>query len=206
MGSISQQNSTVLRLLDTIHAQDPTALYCLHPVSSEVSDGWVDITIADLVSATNRFASWIHENVASADEPQALAYMGANDIRYCAFVFACMRLRHTVMPLYFPLVVFSRVTNGNEQQAVLLSSRNSEQASSHVLIAVNCSALIHTPERSRQVDEVKAANPSLQSWLAPDLWEVFCSPSTAPVPAIKELAEDPEDRVAVYIHSSGTTG
>lgn len=97
MGSISQ-NSTVLRLLDAIHAHDPTALYCLHPVSSEVSDGWTDISIADVVGATNRLAQWIQVNVASADAPpQTLAYMGANDIRYCAFVFACMRLRHTVL-------------------------------------------------------------------------------------------------------------
>lgn len=96
MGSISQ-NSTVLRLLDSIYARDPATLYCLHPASSEVADGWVDISIADVVGATNRLALWIHENVASADEPQALAYMGANDIRYCAFVFACMRLRHTVL-------------------------------------------------------------------------------------------------------------
>ncbi|CEJ60955.1 hypothetical protein PMG11_09509 [Penicillium brasilianum] len=184
MGSISQ-NSTVLRLLDSIYARDPATLYCLHPASSEVADGWVDISIADVVGATNRLALWIHENVASADEPQALAYMGANDIRYCAFVFACMRLRHT---------------------AVLLSSRNSEPASSHVLNAVNCSKFIYTPERSRQVDEIKAANSSLQSWLAPDLWDVFGRQATAPVPTIKEHVEDPEDRVAVYIHSSGTTG
>lgn len=95
MGSISQ-NSTVLRLLDAIHAQYPTALYCVHPVSSEVSDGWTDISIADVVAATNRLAEWIHMNVASADAPQTIAYMGANDVRYCAFVFACMRLRHTV--------------------------------------------------------------------------------------------------------------
>ncbi|KAJ5896728.1 NRPS-like protein biosynthetic cluster [Penicillium subrubescens] len=182
MGSISQ-NSTVLRLLDAIHAQDPTALYCVHPVSSDVSDGWTDISIADLVSATSRFAYWIHTKVALADGPQTLAYMGANDIRYCAFVFACMRLRHT---------------------AVLLSSRNSEEASSHVLNAVNCSQFIYTPERSRQVDEIQVANPSLQSWVAPDFWELFDRQS--PEPIIEEPADDPEDRVAVYIHSSGTTG
>ncbi|KAF3392431.1 Iterative polyketide synthase CazM [Penicillium rolfsii] len=183
MGSISQ-NLTVLRLLDAIYAQDPTALYCLQPVSSEVSDGWTDVTIADVVSATNRFAQWIHTNVASVDGPsQTIGYMGANDIRYCAFVFACMRLRHT---------------------AVLLSSRNSEDASSHVLNAVNCSLFIYTPERGRQVDEIKAANPSLQSWVAPELWEIFDRQSLTPI--VKEPADDPEDRVAVYIHSSGTTG
>jgi acyl-CoA synthetase (AMP-forming)/AMP-acid ligase II len=111
MGSISQ-NSTVLRLLDAIHAQDPTALYCVHPVSSDVSDGWTDISIADLVSATSRFAYWIHTKVALADGPQTLAYMGANDIRYCAFVFACMRLRHTVCSINAKLIGPSRVAKG----------------------------------------------------------------------------------------------
>lgn len=53
---------------------------------------------------------------------------------------------------------------------------------------------------------MKAANPSLQAWLMPGLWDIFDRQSTVPVPIIKEPAEDPEDRVAVYIHSSGTTG
>lgn len=104
MGSISQ-NSTVLRLLDAISGQDPTTLYCLHPVSSEVSDGWAEISFADVVGATNRLADWIRMNVASADTPQTIAYMGANDIRYCAFVFACMRLRHTVCPTNAELII-----------------------------------------------------------------------------------------------------
>lgn len=41
--------------------------------------------------------------------------------------------------------------------------------------------------------------------MAPGLWEVFDSDS-GPAPAVKEPGEDTEDRVAVYIHSSGTTG
>jgi hypothetical protein len=69
---------------------------------------------------------------------------------------------------------------------------------------VKCSKFIYTPERSRQVDEIKAANLSLQSWVAPEFWEVF--DREYPPPIIEEPADDPEDRVAVYIHSSGTTG
>lgn len=95
MGSAAPQR-TVLRILDDITAKDPSQLYCIHPVSSDVSQGWRNITFADLSSAINRMALWIKEHVASSDEPETLAYMGANDIRYIAFVFACMRLRHKV--------------------------------------------------------------------------------------------------------------
>lgn len=64
---------------------------------------------------------------------------------------------------------------------------------------------MYSPERSKQIEELKGANPSLQAWVAPGLWEVFDSGS-GPAPAVKEPGEDTEDRVAVYIHSSGTTG
>ena len=51
---------------------------------------------ADLEAPINHMVVWIQANVSESTEPETLAYMGANDIRYAAFVFACMRLRHTV--------------------------------------------------------------------------------------------------------------
>ncbi|CAG8019901.1 unnamed protein product [Penicillium nalgiovense] len=182
MGSTAPQR-TPLRILDATAEKHPNQLYCVHPVSSDISQGWRDVTFADLANAINRMVLWIQKNVASSDAPQTLAYMGANDIRYCAFMFACMRLRH---------------------RALLLSPRNSESASSHLLDVTGCSKFVYSPERSKQIKELKGANPSLQAWLAPSLWEVFDSSASAPV--VKEPAEDAEDRIAVYIHSSGTTG
>lgn len=95
MGSVTPQRSP-LQIFDTTAQKKPDQLYCVHPVSSDIFQGWRTITFADLGSAINRMALWIQENVASSDAPQTLAYMGANDVRYCAFMFACMRLRHTV--------------------------------------------------------------------------------------------------------------
>jgi acyl-CoA synthetase (AMP-forming)/AMP-acid ligase II len=40
----------------------------------------------------------------------------------------------------------------------------------------------------------------------PELWELFDRDGNTPSPGIKEPLEDDEDRVAIYIHSSGTTG
>ena len=200
MGSVTPPQ-TPLRILDTTAEKHPDQLYCIHPVSSDISQGWKHITFADLASAINRMALWIQENVAASGAPQTLAYMGANDIRYCAFIFACMRLKHTVRWLDFQVI-------GNlltMRQALLLSTRNSESASSHVLGATGCSKFVYSPERSKQIEELKGANPSLQAWVAPVLWEVFDSGS-GPALAVKEPEEDSDDRIAVYIHSSGTTG
>lgn len=91
------------------------------------------------------------------------------------------------------------------EQALLLSTRNPESASSHVMGATGCSTIVYSPERSKQVEELKATNHSLQVWVAPGEWELFDS-RFEPVPVIKEPEEDPENRIAVYIHSSGTTG
>lgn len=95
MGSI-EPNPTALRALDSLAANEPEGLYCVHPVSSDLSQGWKNITYADIAKGANRLTLWIKENVASSSGPETLAYIGANDIRYVAFSFACMRLRHSV--------------------------------------------------------------------------------------------------------------
>lgn len=87
---------TPLRIVDSVAATDPGTLYCIQPVSSDISEGWVNIDFEKLVNAINRTALWIQETVTSSTEPETIAYVGANDIRYTAFIFACMRLRHTV--------------------------------------------------------------------------------------------------------------
>ena len=95
MGSI-EPNPTALRSLDSLALDEPEGLYCVHPVSSDPSQGWKNITYADIANGVNRLTRWIKENVASSSGPETLAYIGANDIRYVAFSFACMRLRHSV--------------------------------------------------------------------------------------------------------------
>lgn len=87
---------TPLRIVDSVAATQPQTLYCIQPVSSDVTEGWVKVNFKTLLNAINRTALWIQENVTSSSEPETIAYVGANDIRYTAFIFACMRLRHTV--------------------------------------------------------------------------------------------------------------
>lgn len=84
---------TLLQTLDSVSAHDPDRLYGIQPVSSDLLQGWRNISYADLQGAVNHMVGWIQERVAGN---QVLAYVGANDVCYAAFIFACMRLRHIV--------------------------------------------------------------------------------------------------------------
>lgn len=96
MGSIDLGQRTVLWTLDKIVAEQPDRLYCIQPTSTDILDGWKDVSFADLANAIQNMVLWIQTEVSSSSEPLTLAYLGSNDIRYAAFVFACMRLQHTV--------------------------------------------------------------------------------------------------------------
>ncbi|KAJ5222267.1 uncharacterized protein N7469_008507 [Penicillium citrinum] len=182
---LTEIERTPLRIIDSIAANNPDTLYCIHPVSNDISEGWVNVNFKALVNAINRTAVWIQENVTSSTEPETIAYVGANDIRYVAFIFACMRLRHT---------------------ALLLSTRNSEQASRHILTATKSTKIVYSSERNRQIEELNGADASLKTVQLPGLWELFDRDGESPAPVVNEPVEDAEDRVAIYIHSSGTTG
>lgn len=95
MGPVDCQR-TLWRITDDIAAIDPHRLFCTQPVSSDISQGWRDISFSDMASAANRMALWLQENVASSTQQETLAYVGTNDIRYVAFILACMKLRHKV--------------------------------------------------------------------------------------------------------------
>jgi acyl-CoA synthetase (AMP-forming)/AMP-acid ligase II len=100
MGSITPLQRTLLRITDDIAVSDPDRLYCVQSISLDVSQGWKDITFSGLVAAANRMAQWIEQNVAPSGTSETLAYVAINDVRYVAFVLACMRLRHTVSDYY----------------------------------------------------------------------------------------------------------
>ncbi|KAK2802567.1 putative NRPS-like protein biosynthetic cluster [Onygenales sp. PD_10] len=185
MANASFEPAALSTAVDRLKETNPTQLFCIHPVSSDISQGWRNVTMKDLSRAMDYMCDWIEKNVTSSSAGETLAYMGANDVRYVAFFLACMKLGHT---------------------ALLLSSRNSLQASSHVMAKTDCSKIVFTVERERQINELRNAHPALDVWNMPDLWDVF-GDIDVPVYPTKDLPfNDVEDDVGIIIHSSGTTG
>ncbi|PGH06213.1 hypothetical protein AJ79_06601 [Helicocarpus griseus UAMH5409] len=185
MESINIKLSTLAAEVDRIKETNPAQLFCIHPVSSDISQGWRKITMKQLSCAMDYLATWIDKNVAPGSKNETLAYMGANDIRYAAFILACMKAGH--VPL-------------------LLSPRNSLEASRHVLNKTGCSKFVYSVERERQVNELRGVDSNLEAWAIPDLWDVFSGEEVPPYPLEKKQPKEVEDEVAAIIHSSGTTG
>ncbi|EEH09810.1 ochratoxin A non-ribosomal peptide synthetase [Histoplasma capsulatum G186AR] len=184
MGSANVEIRTLSAEVDYLKENNPNQLFCIHPLSPDISQGWRNVTMKDLSGATDYMARWIEDNVAARSSHETLAYMGANDIRYAAFILACTKVGH--IPL-------------------LLSPRNSLEASRHVLAKSGCSKFVYSVERERQVNELCAADSSIKAWIVPDLWDVFSNTEVLPYEGVKQ-SEGVEDSVAAIIHSSGTTG
>ncbi|KAJ5107011.1 hypothetical protein N7456_003686 [Penicillium angulare] len=183
MGSIVDFQKSLVRTTEQVAKSDPERLFCVQSVTPDLSQGWRDISFADVARAANRMALWIRENVTSSNQSETLAFVGTNDIRYVAFILACMKLRH---------------------KPLLLSTRNSVVASQHLLASTGSTKMVYTTERSRQINDIAVVDSTIGFWEVPSLWEIF--DKNGETPDIEEQGEDSEDRIALYIHSSGTTG
>ncbi|KAJ5718427.1 NRPS-like enzyme [Penicillium malachiteum] len=121
-------------------------------------------------------ATWIDGNLPGKPNGQVLAYIGANDLRYSIFMLACMKTGH---------------------QALLLSTRNSQAASRHLLEENKCSIIVDGAEKSliqQMVDE-----------LVTSCADIPLQHRAEHYPYERSFA-DLEDTPAIIIHSSGTTG
>jgi acyl-coenzyme A synthetase/AMP-(fatty) acid ligase len=66
----------------------PNALVGLIPKGSEVADGYHELTFQGLVHAVNACARWIETRIGRAKQPETVAYMAANDVRYLVIILA----------------------------------------------------------------------------------------------------------------------
>lgn len=71
------------------------------------------------------------------------------------------------------------------------------------MTATKSSKLLFTVEREKQVSAIVANGYTATTIEIPALWDIY---SDSPAPVIQERLEGPEDRVAIFIHTSGTTG
>ncbi|QKX61516.1 uncharacterized protein TRUGW13939_08668 [Talaromyces rugulosus] len=183
MGSSTLRKKILCHVVDEIAYRDPEKLFCIHPISSDITQGWRRVTLANLADAVNYTAQWIVRTVGPASEDEHLAYMGANDIRYAAFTLACMKTGHSVL---------------------LLSPRNSTAGSLRVLHATKSFKFIYSVERRKLVEALQQTDKSLHLWEIPSLWDIF-NKKVDPYPCNTQYT-NAEDKAAVIIHSSGTTG
>ncbi|CRG91279.1 Mediator of RNA polymerase II transcription subunit 12-like protein [Talaromyces islandicus] len=158
--------------------------FCIHPVSSDLADGWRIVSFQELATAVNNLSWWIETNIGRASSrSEPVAYLGINDIRYIVFILACMKTGYV---------------------AFLPSPRNSEAAFFHLLKETGCSKFVYSPERHKTVQDLQNVNASIKAWKIPGLWEMVDNP--ADVYVYERQFSESENETSVIVHSSGTTG
>ncbi|KAE8356048.1 NRPS-like enzyme [Aspergillus coremiiformis] len=188
MGSLETSGRLLTEVVDQQAQQQPESLYCLHPISHDANCEWHPISFKQLADAVDRVAWWIDQKLPGKKQ-QVLAYIGTNDLRYLVFILACIKTGHA---------------------ALLLSTRNSLSGFRHLLSATHCSVLVDGSERRSlqdTLDQIEAKCPDLgiERWRIEGMWDIFAPSTVTPYPH-REHFTDIEDRTAIIIHSSGTTG
>lgn len=95
MGSTYAEGRLSHVLLDEIAEESPDLLYCIHPKFSNGHLTWHNITFQMLAKAVDLLSWWIDEKLTENDQ-RVLAYIGVNDLRYAAFMLACMKTGRAV--------------------------------------------------------------------------------------------------------------
>ncbi|GMG25989.1 unnamed protein product [Aspergillus oryzae] len=109
MGSTNFDQRLMCRVVDELAESKPEQLFCVQPISSDLSQGWRNVSMRDLAGAVDYTARWIEMAMGKGFDFQPLAYIGANDIRYVVFYLACMKTGYA--PVYLTNGFFSVIDN-----------------------------------------------------------------------------------------------
>ena len=96
MGSLPEEGSVygqrlIPHLIDDIAHNNGSRTFCSLVKSSNISDGFQDISYAAFANSINRLAWWIEENVGKSSTFETLSYIGPPDLRYIILTIAAQK-------------------------------------------------------------------------------------------------------------------
>ncbi|KAF9895335.1 hypothetical protein FE257_000239 [Aspergillus nanangensis] len=171
-------------VVDELAASSPHQKLGLIPKQADAPNGFQDVTAKDLAGAVNATACWMEKQIGRPRQPETIAFMGSNDIRYLTMVLASHKLG------YKPL---------------LPSPRLSHRAYEHLMVATQCDKFFYTVEKERKAFDIKEFRESTQLFEVPGISDLM-NQNEATFDAPPKAYRDAEDEIALIIHSSGTTG
>lgn len=74
----------------------PRRLYASISTSSDISQGFRDVTCGEMANAVNGLAHWLDENVGHATGVETLAYMGVPDLRTSILILSAIKCGYRV--------------------------------------------------------------------------------------------------------------
>ena len=84
------------QVLDEHSRLTPERLYASIPYSTDLSQGFRDITCRDMSDATNAVAYWLQGKIGRSSDSEVLAYMGVPDLRTAVMFLAGVKCGYQV--------------------------------------------------------------------------------------------------------------
>ncbi|KAK4998933.1 hypothetical protein LTR66_001923 [Elasticomyces elasticus] len=174
---------TLPELTDELAHSHPSKVWATIASTSDVSDGFLDITVKSLADAANATAWWIEENIGRSDKFVTIAYQGASDVRYAIFWFAAIKCGYKLL---------------------VPSVRNSVSGNVSLMEQTQCMKFFFSRETAPNAQKLHEEMPNLESFEVPTLKEMLDGPSKH-YPYSKDWTKA-KDEPVIICHTSGSTG
>ena len=86
------------QVVDELAQSNPDRVYMSIPKSSDISQGFRNITMREMALAANHMDWWIEEHLGRGKDFETIAYMGVPDIRYAVLFLAAVKCGYKVGP------------------------------------------------------------------------------------------------------------
>ncbi|KAI9879042.1 MAG: hypothetical protein M1830_009784 [Pleopsidium flavum] len=171
------------KVVDDLAQSNPKRIYASIPYSSDLSQGFRDVTMLEVAQAVDYFAWWLDEHIGRSTNFETLSYMGIPDLRY-------------------PVVFLAAVKCG--YKLLLPSMRNSTWMNVSLLEQTGCTKFFYSTEMTPKVHDLQAAKKDLQIFDVQPLDDMIQG-HTKHYP-YEEAFEDVRWNPILVLHSSGSTG
>ena len=84
------------QVVDELATTNPGRVYATYQRSSDISEGFRDVTMGELASAVNKAAFWLMEVVGRSTTFETIAYVGPSDLRYAIMLLAAIKCGYKV--------------------------------------------------------------------------------------------------------------
>ncbi|KAI4175639.1 MAG: hypothetical protein LQ343_001510 [Gyalolechia ehrenbergii] len=152
-----------------------------YPRTTNLSDGFRDISSSCFANAINRTAWYLRSLLGEPKNFDTVAYMGSNDVRYFLFMFAAIKVGYKML---------------------FLSPRNNLEGHLNVLHGVECQIFLRA--KNVHVEHILSKR-SMRIGIVPELERLLDESPVEPYPYNKDFKEAHMDPCLV-LHTTGSTG
>ncbi|OTB05366.1 hypothetical protein M426DRAFT_319902 [Hypoxylon sp. CI-4A] len=171
------------RVLDERAEKDPCSVYASIPKTTDVKDGFRDVTVADFARCVDSMAHWFEGKFGRSDTFETITYIGLSDLRGPATFLGAVKAGYKLL---------------------VPSPRNPPSTNAWLMKETGSTKLLYTPELAPLIKPLQSLAPSVDSYAVPSFQEMLDS-NAEPYPYMKSFDEARNDPIVV-LHSSGSTG